>query len=113
MYFVKKDKLGKVIEGPKPLSGDPTASPNIYWQKEQLDIHGFELLDIENQKVEAGNILPISESEKTAARDAKVNAENSAKAERRRIKQNFATKFKLDPTDIAGFRAIIEDGNLS
>lgn len=43
MHYIKKVN-GQLVGGPWLLSADRTASPNTAWKKEQLELHGFELV---------------------------------------------------------------------
>lgn len=111
MHFVKVEN-GVVVSEPKRVSVSPTDSPNVDWKPEQLAIHGFVLIDVENEKVVNGKIEKITQKEKDDARTAKEQAETAAKNQRRGLKQSLAAKLKIDASDIPGLRAIIQDGNL-
>lgn len=116
MYYVKM-KNGVVIEGPKPVSGDPTASPNIYWKPEQLSIHEIVLVDIENQKVVDGALVTITAEEKSAKKTAEESARAKQKQDRENRKRAVVDFLKIPPGQQAdflrGLKELAEDGGLS
>ena len=111
MHYVKIEN-GLVVSEPKVLSTSPAASPNTEWKPEQLALNGFVLIDVQNQKVVNGQIVTITQKEKDDERAAKEAADLLKKNQRRALKQSVATKLKIDPSEIEGLRAIIQDGNL-
>jgi hypothetical protein len=111
MFYVKVEN-GVVVTEPKRVSTAATDSPNADWKPEQMALHGFVVIDIQNEKVVNGQIVKITQQEKDAARIAKENAETLKLNQRRALKQSVATKLKIDPTEIEGLRAIIQDGHL-
>lgn len=116
MHYVKM-KDGVVIEGPKPLSGDPTASPNIYWEAPQLAVHEITLVDIENQKVVDGRLVEITQAEKDAKKAAEQSARDQQKQGRENRKRAVLDFLKVPPGQqadfIKGLKELAEDGGLS
>src|SRR3990167_3790200 len=44
-HYVKVEN-GVIVEGPKEISSSQSASPNIYWSKEQMKLNGFFQVDL-------------------------------------------------------------------
>lgn len=110
MFYVKVEN-GVVVTQPKRVSTSPSDSPNTDWKAEQLAIHGFVLIDIENQKVVDGKIVTITAEEKESKRQEEEAKNAQAKNERRNAKRAVLAKLKIDVSDLPGLRALIADGN--
>lgn len=106
MHYVKI-KNGKVDGSPKPLSGSPSDSPNIYWGSEQLAIHGYALVDLANQKIESGEIKIITAQEKQDAEILAANKEAENKNTRRAKRDEDLALMDWDKQKLKALKRLI------